>query len=289
MFSYRHAFHAGNHADVLKHLVLIHCVHYLQEKEGALMLIDTHAGAGLYSLREGYATISQESQTGIDRLCLAKKEGGDRPELKSYWDALAAVNPQQDMHYYPGSPLILAKQLRPQDRLRLFELHPSDISILQTNISPLKRDQQIEIRKEDGFTHLKSLLPPSGRRGFVLIDPSYELKSDYRKLETCLSEALERFVTGTYVIWYPVLPRRESMQLPKRLQSICEKYQRPWLQAELRISNQIGEKRLQASGVWVINPVWTLSSYLEKVLPLLQKALGEDQHSAYRLVISKPT
>ena len=289
MFSYRHAFHAGNHADVLKHLVLIHCIQYLQEKDGALLFVDTHAGAGMYSLREGYALTSQESLAGIDRLWSEKDREGANPLLKSYWELIAKLNPSGSVNYYPGSPFIFANLLRPQDRLCLFELHPTDITILQENVSRLRLNQQIQVRKQDGFKDLKSLLPPTSRRGLVLIDPSYELKADYQTLETCLKEALQRFATGTYLIWYPDLQRPESKQLPKRLKLICEEYQRPWLRAELRVANQPTERRLQASGIWVINPVWYLKPYLERLLPLLTNVLSQDQHSQYLIETSNQT
>ncbi len=284
MFSYRHAFHAGNHADVLKHLVLIHCLQYLQEKDGALHLIDTHAGAGLYSLRDGYAAVSQECQGGIDRLWSSSEFA--QPEFRAYREAIAHFNPKEGLEVYPGSPFILAQLLRPQDRLRLFELHPSDIGALQTNMATLDKRLQIDVRQQDGFVFLKSLLPPPSRRGLILMDPSYELKSDYRAVETSLREALDRFATGTYLIWYPVLQRPESKQLVKRLRTLCDEFQRPWLRAELRIAHQASSRRLQSSGVWVINPVWTLAPFLETILPILQTKLGEDSDATYDLETS---
>ena len=287
MFSYRHAFHAGNHADVLKHLVLIHSVQYLQEKDGAIMLIDTHAGAGSYSLRDGYAVISQECHGGIDRLW--KSPEFDQPDFKAYREAISHFNLKDELDIYPGSPFILGHLLRPQDRLRLFELHPSDIGVLQKNIATLNKRSQIDIRQHDGFTFLKSLLPPPSRRGLILMDPSYELKSDYQAVEASVREALDRFATGTYLIWYPVLQRPESKQLIKRLRALSEQFQRPWLRAELRIAHSVGEKRLQSSGVWVINPVWTLAPFLEKTLPILQKVLGEDVGARFDLETSNPT
>ncbi|BEI42436.1 MULTISPECIES: 23S rRNA (adenine(2030)-N(6))-methyltransferase RlmJ [unclassified Polynucleobacter] len=286
MFSYRHAFHAGNHADVLKHLVLIHSIQYLQEKDGALMLIDTHAGAGIYSLRDGYAAISQESQGGIDRLWVNPEF--DEPDFKPYREAIVHFNPKGALDLYPGSPFIMAHLLRSQDRLRLFELHPSDIGILETNIASLDKRSQIDIRQHDGFTFLKSLLPPPSRRGLILMDPSYELKSDYRGVESSLHEALDRFATGSYLIWYPVLQRPESKQLIKRLRALSEQFQRPWLRAELRIAHSVGEKRLQSSGVWVINPVWTLAPFLERTLPILQRVLGEEAGATFDLETSSP-
>jgi 23S rRNA (adenine2030-N6)-methyltransferase len=287
MFSYRHAFHAGNHADVLKHLVLIHSIQYLQEKDGAVMFADTHAGAGIYSLRDGYAAISQECQGGIDRLWASPEF--DEPDFRPYREAIGYCNPKGALDVYPGSPFIMAHLLRPQDRLRLFELHPSDIDILQTNIASLDQRSQIDVYEQDGFTFLKSVLPPPSRRGLILMDPSYELKSDYRAVEASLNEALDRFATGTYLIWYPVLQRPESKQLIKRIRTLSEQFQRPWLRAELRISHSVSEKRLQSSGVWVINPVWTLAPFLEKILPVLQKILGENSSAAYDLETSNPT
>lgn len=287
MFSYRHAFHAGNHADVLKHLVLIHSVLYLQEKDGGLMLIDTHAGAGLYTLREGYATVSQEALTGIDRLSTYLRSHTACSELAPYLDLIQGLNSKDQIELYPGSPFILATLLRTQDRLRLFELHPSDIELLENNIHQLHRNRQIEVRKEDGFAGLKSLLPPPSRRGLILIDPSYENKQDYFSLETCLTEALGRFATGSYLIWYPILQRTESIQLPQRLKAIAEKNGRSWTQVELRITHEPSERRLQASGMFVINPVWTLNAYLEKLLPVLQTALGENAGASYRVLNSQ--
>jgi len=287
MFSYRHAFHAGNHADVLKHLVLIHSVQYLQEKDAAVMLVDTHAGTGIYSLRDGYAAISQECQGGIDRLW--KSPEFDQPDFRGYREAIDHFNSKDALNMYPGSPFIMAHLLRPQDRLRLFELHPSDIDVLQTNIATLGNRSQIDVRQHDGFLSLKSLLPPPSRRGLILMDPSYELKSDYRAVEASLSEALERFATGTYLIWYPVLQRPESKQLIKRLRALSEQFERPWLRAELRIAHSVGEKRLQSSGVWVINPVWTLAPFLERTLPILQRVLGEDTGATFDLETSSPT
>jgi 23S rRNA (adenine2030-N6)-methyltransferase len=177
--------------------------------------------------------------------------------------------------------------LRPQDRLRLFELHPNEIDILRSNMHQLGRDKQIDAYAADGFSRLKGLLPPPSRRGLVLIDPSYEDKQDYRHLETCLEEALDRFATGCYAIWYPVIARRESIALPDRLKVIVKAHQRTWLRAELRIENAPGERRLQASGMFIINPPWTLQSHLKDALPILKNALGLDSGANYTLQSSE--
>jgi 23S rRNA (adenine2030-N6)-methyltransferase len=275
MFSYRHAFHAGSHADILKHLTLIHLVEYLQEKPGALTMVDTHAGAGIYSLKDGFAAVSKEAEGGIFRLLEFKEAGNPIPEsIQKYLECIELVNAENEVNTYPGSPFILAQLLRSQDRLKLFELHPKEIDILRHNIGELKQSKQIDIYAEDSFSRLKGLLPPPSRRGLVLIDPSYEDKQDYRYLEAAIEEALLRFATGCYAIWYPILSRRESAALPDRMKKICAAHKRSWLHAELRVEHAPGERRLQASGMFVINPPWTLEKHLDDALPTLTKALG---------------
>lgn len=279
MFSYRHAFHAGSHADILKHLTLIHLVEYLQEKPGALMMVDAHAGAGIYSLQDGFSRVSKEADGGIFRLKqyveTCKHANTPIPEsIQQYLKYIDAENVDGQLTTYPGSPFILARLLRSQDRLKLFELHPKEIDILRHNIGVLKQSKQIDIYAEDSFARLKGLLPPPSRRGLVLIDPSYEDKQDYRYLEATMEEALQRFATGCYAIWYPVLSRRESAALPDRLKKIAATHKRSWLHAELRVENSPGERRLQSSGMFIINPPWTLQKQLAEALPTLTKALG---------------
>ncbi|MBU3620751.1 23S rRNA (adenine(2030)-N(6))-methyltransferase RlmJ [Polynucleobacter sp. CS-Odin-A6] len=283
MFSYRHAFHAGSHADILKHLILIHLVEYLQEKPGALTMVDTHAGAGIYSLIDGFATVSKEADEGIFRLQKFAESHPLSPGIANYLEYIQAENGEDQTTVYPGSPFILARLLRPQDRLKLFELHPKEIDILRHNISELKQAKQIDIYAEDSFARLKGLVPPPSRRGLVLIDPSYEDKQDYRYLETAMEEALHRFATGCYAIWYPVLSRREAAALPDRMKKIAATHKRSWLQAELRIENAPKERRLQASGIFIINPPWTLEKQLAESLPILVKALGQDSNAGFVL------
>ena len=275
MFSYRHAFHAGSHADILKHLILIHLVEYLQEKPGALTIVDTHAGAGIYSLKDGFAAISKEAEGGIFRLLKYVEAGNPISEsIQRYLDIIQSENTEEELLIYPGSPFILANLLRSQDRLKLFELHPKEIDVLRHNIGQLKQSKQIDVYAEDSFSRLKGLLPPPSRRGLVLIDPSYEDKQDYRYLETAMEEALQRFATGCYAIWYPALARREAAALPDRMKKIATHHKRSWLHAELRVENAPGERRLQASGMFIINPPWTLEKNLAQALPILIKALG---------------
>jgi 23S rRNA (adenine2030-N6)-methyltransferase len=261
----------------------------LQEKPGALSIVDTHAGAGLYNLQDGFAAISQESAGGILRLKEYLTTTGTRiPEsISDYLACIALENTPESAALYPGSPFILARLLRPQDRLRLFELHPNEIDILRSNINQLHCVKQVDVYSADGFSRLKGLLPPPSRRGLVLIDPSYEDKNDYRNLESCLEEGLGRFATGCYAIWYPVIARRESIALPDRLKAIAKTNDRAWLRAELRVENAPGERRLQASGMFIINPPWTLHGHLKDALPILKNALGLDSGAGYTLQSSE--
>jgi 23S rRNA (adenine2030-N6)-methyltransferase len=198
-------------------------------------------------------------------------------------DCIRAENADDEITIYPGSPFILARLLRTQDRLKLFELHPKEIDILRHNISELKQSKQIDIYAEDSFARLKGLMPPPSRRGLVLIDPSYEDKQDYRYLETTMEEALQRFATGCYAIWYPCLSRRESAALPDHMKKIAAAHKRSWLHVELRVENAPKERRLQASGMFIINPPWTLEKQLAESLPILVKALGQDGGAGFVL------
>ncbi len=263
---------------MLKHLVLIELIHYLQEKPGAVTFIDTHAGAGIYHLQDGFAQISKEAQWGIERLTTKLV-----PSFQNLFQQVQLENQTESLSIYPGSPFILARLLRPQDRLKLFELHPQEILILQRNVAQLPNAKQIDVYASNGFSGLKALLPPPGRRGLVLIDPAYEDKNDYRQIETTLAEGLQRFATGCFAIWYPILPRRESIALAARLKKIIMSYSRPWLQAELRVANNPSERRLQASGMLVVNPPWTLNEKLKLALPALQEALAQDSKASFHL------
>lgn len=290
MLSYRHAFHAGNHADVLKHTVLIQLLRYLGQKDAAYMYIDTHAGAGVYELDTGYAAKSAEYETGIARLWERKDLP---PALGEYLQLVKEMNPSGKMRYYPGSPYCAEKVLREQDRIRLFELHPSDGKILEDNFRKLEahaaaqgqrsgaRGKRVMIQKGDGFTGLKALLPPPSRRGLVLIDPPYEVKDDYRKVKETLDDALKRFATGTYAVWYPVLQRMESRQLPDKLKRLPAN---GWLNVTLSISGPAPDGfGLRSSGMFIINPPWTLEPMLRELMPYLVAALGTDDKAGFTL------
>ena len=294
MFSYRHAFHAGNHADVLKHTVLIQILRYLNQKETPYMVIDTHAGAGVYALDSEYASKSAEYETGIARLWDRK----DLPEAVADYVALVrSMNPNGHLRYYPGSPYCADREMRTQDRLRLFEMHPTEGKILEDNIRKLEkhaaaqgqsagRGKRILVQRSDGFLGLKALLPPPSRRGLILIDPPYEDKNDYRKVMEALSDALARFATGTYVVWYPVLNRSESRQLPDKLKQLpCKE----WLDVTLSVSGPAPDGfGLRSSGMFVLNPPWTLEKILRDAMPWLVDVLGTDSAAGYTLETGVP-
>ncbi|MBA3588666.1 23S rRNA (adenine(2030)-N(6))-methyltransferase RlmJ [Methylibium sp.] len=279
MLAYRHAFHAGNHADVLKHAVLAQVLRHMGQKDKPYWLIDTHAGAGGYSLASPEAKKKGEFEHGIARLM----ERDDLPEAVADYVALVrAFNPEGGLGRYPGSPEIARALLRPQDRLRLFELHPADVRILASHQSA---GPHTEVHHEDGFEGLKAQLPPPSRRAVVLMDPSYELKADYGRVVAAVREALERFAECVVVVWYPQINRLESAQLPKRLQSLAQEVKtRSWLHARLTVQplDRLGFG-LAGSGVFVINTPWTLHAALKDSLPYLTKTLGQYEGASHLL------
>jgi 23S rRNA (adenine2030-N6)-methyltransferase len=293
MFSYRHAFHAGSHADVLKHMMLVAMLRHLTQKDAALTVVDTHAGAGLYRLDGDYAGTSGEAADGVIKLFAALRPADPSrasfkeivPMVQDYLDLVAGFNAPGPLKIYPGSPFIIQRLLREEarDKLKLFELHPTDIKSLAGNVAQLKAGRQVAVARQDGFEGVKAFLPPPSRRGLVLIDPSYEIKSDYAKVSACIQDSLKRFATGTYAIWYPVIPRPEAHELPRRLKTLATQAGKPWLQATLAIGqaedrNVPGEpaqgQGLTASGLFVINPPHPLKAALQAALPQLLEVLG---------------
>ena len=307
MFSYRHAFHAGNHADVLKHMTLLAVLRHMTQKQTALTVFDTHAGAGLYRLDGDYARTSGEAAEGFLRLLAApapllptkvnQHPAADAATsaptallLQDYLDLVASFNSKNSQRVYPGSPFIIQRLLRERDRLKLFELHPTDAKTLGANIAQLAAGRQVAVLQEDGFEGLRKFLPPPARRALVLCDPSYEIKSDYARVPAMLADALQRFVTGTYIAWYPLIPRPEAHDVPRKLKTLAVKAQRPWLNASLTVKNSklttdaMGEVQrpgLPASGLFIINPPHTLKAALQAALPQLVQKLTQDEHAAW--------
>lgn len=271
MLSYRHVFHAGNHADVLKHTVLLAVLDYLNQKDKPYWVIDTHAGAGGYRLDSGRAQEHAEHDSGIGALWDRKDLP---PPLARYVEAIRADNPDSRLKRYPGSPLLAFSAMRPADRLRLFELHPADIKLLAQNITGAAPDAQkrVTIRQEDGFAGMKALLPPPPRRGLILIDPSYEDKRDYAQVVTALKERLQRFATGTFMLWYPLLQKNESITLAGKLKKIAPDWLNVTLTVQAPSSDGLG---MHGSGVFLINPPWTLAAAMQETLPWLVTAIGE--------------
>ena len=292
MLSYRHAFHAGNHADVLKHFVQVQLHLYMNQKDTAYTYIDTHSGAGVYALDSTQATKNAEFDTGIGPLW----NRTDVPApLAEYLDLVKAMNPSGKMRYYPGSPYVADQMTRLDDRLRLFELHPADSKILADNFRKAEahraeqgeraRGRRVIIERGDGFASLKALLPPPSRRALVLIDPPYEVKDDYRKVRDALDEALGRFPSGIYAVWYPVLQRMESRQFADKLKRLPAK---EWLHVTLTVSTPGPDGfGLHSSGMFILNPPYTLEPILREVMPYLVRVLGKD--AGARFTIEKGT
>ncbi|MFZ2541509.1 MAG: 23S rRNA (adenine(2030)-N(6))-methyltransferase RlmJ [Gallionella sp.] len=276
MLSYRHAFHAGSHADVLKHFIEVQLLRYLAQKDKPFWYIDTHAGAGCYELESGYAAQNEEYKSGIARLWARD----DLPApLADYVALVKRINPDGQMKLYPGSPLVALELLREQDRMRLFELHPTDHEILQQNFAG--HGTQVLMQEADGFGALKALLPPPPRRALVLIDPSYEDKQDYRRVVEALREGLKRFANGIYAVWYPQLQRAEAWQLPVQLKQLPVKN---WLHVALGVQAP-GEDGfgMHGSGMFILNPPWTLHATLQEVMPYLVLHLGQDAQAGFTL------
>jgi 23S rRNA (adenine2030-N6)-methyltransferase len=275
MLAYRHAFHAGNHADVLKHLVLTLVLQYMNQKDKAYRYVDTHAGAGGYSLEGRYAQKKGEFEQGIGRLW----ERTDLPPaVADYVELVRRFNPAGALTQYPGSPAIAQMLRRPQDQLRLFELHPTDHRILEAYLG---REKGVQVTQVDGFDALRGQLPPSSRRAVVLMDPSYEGHGDYPRVVATLRDALHRFADGVYIVWYPQVQKLEAAQLPKRLEGLAPK---GWLHARLTVQPTDAQGfGLAGSGMFMINPPYTLHEQLTGLLPWLVDVLGQVDDASYLL------
>lgn len=277
MLSYRHAFHAGNPADVFKHFVLVEVLRYLSRKDSPWWYIDTHAGAGCYALTGERADKTGEFRTGIGQLW----EQEEVPAaLAPYLAAVRQFNPHGGLNFYPGSPALAMTLLREQDRMRLFELHPADFEALS---QMFERDaQSVLVRQSNGLAGLRALLPPPTRRAAVLIDPSYEVKQDYRQVVQTLEDALRRFAGGTYMLWYPMLARPEARALPEQLRGLGAE---SWLDVRLvtRSPGREGGGGLFGSGMFVVNPPWILPELLEATMPWLVETLREDDSAGFDL------
>jgi 23S rRNA (adenine2030-N6)-methyltransferase len=289
MLSYRHAFHVGNHADVLKHLVLMQVLKHAAQKDKPLWYIDTHAGAGMYALDKGYSTQNAEYSSGIGQLW----EVSALPAALAEYVALirkfnsSGASQHSELRRYPGSPAIaydLLQGERGHDRLRLFELHPNDCKLLGQSFRDLGHapdSKKVMINMADGFAGIKALLPPPPRRAVVLIDPPYEEKQDYGRVVEMVKDSLLRFATGTYVVWYPLLQRPEPQKMIDRLKDIHAKN---WLHVSLSVqAPSLDGFGMHGSGLFIINPPWTLPEILSETMPHLVKILGQDGEAGFTL------
>ncbi|TDR22505.1 23S rRNA (adenine(2030)-N(6))-methyltransferase RlmJ [Marinicella litoralis] len=270
MLSYRHSFHAGNFADVLKHVVLVEILQHLLKKDKPFTYIDTHAGAGLYALDSAVANKVQEYKTGI-----ALIDEQQFPELASYFSVIHDLNAKQ-LTRYPGSPVIAEHFLRSQDHAWLHELHPADFKTLHKHFA---NDARFVVKQRDGYTGLLSLLPPPSRRGVVLIDPSYEIKNEYNQVIDAVIKSHKKFATGTYAIWYPVVQRARIRQMERRLAASGIKNIQKF---ELAVQADADEYGMTATGIWVINPPWSLFDKMQLVLPKLKSCLAQEQAAFYQ-------
>ena len=274
MLSYRHSYHAGNHADVLKHVVLTLCIEALKEKDKPFLYLDTHSGAGRYLLQSEHAEKTGEYLSGVN---LIWQQPNTPDLLNTYISILKRYNPYQTLKYYPGSPLIDKQLLREQDKLNLTELHPTDYPLLRQEFN---KDKRAKVLREDGFIQLKSKLPPVTRRGIILIDPSYEIKNDYYKIPSALFEAYKRFATGIYLIWYPVVSRTTTQRM---IDDIIKLGIKRISQFELALKPDNNQKGMTASGMIVINPPWKLHEQMQTIMPWLKQILDTEKTGSFTI------
>jgi len=285
--NYRHAFHAGSFADVIKHIVLVRILSYLHEKASPFRFIDTHAGAGLYDLTSEEARRGGEWLTGIARLRQARFSAETATLIEPYLDIVRAFNPEPELKVYPGSPLIARALLRPQDRLTACEVEPKARKRL---VEALHRDTQARVVDVDGWLALPAFVPPNERRGLVLIDPPYEQKDEFERLADGFAQAFSRWPTGSYLLWYPVKSRRATDGLARRVADAVTAGPSPGkcLRLEFSVAPQDLGTALTSAGLLMVNPPWTLAGELKAILPELQKPLGQGGAGRFRLEAPKP-
>ncbi|MBB4121689.1 23S rRNA (adenine(2030)-N(6))-methyltransferase RlmJ [Martelella radicis] len=274
--NYRHIYHAGNFADVLKHAVFARLITYLQKKEAAFRILDTHAGTGQYDLSSAEAQKTGEWQTGIGRLLATDLPDDVAALLAPYLDAVRAMNATPEIATYPGSPKLARMLMRKQDRLSLMELHEADFATLQARFAG---DHHVRATKLDGWLSLAGHLPPKERRGLVLVDPPFEKEGEFERLVDGLAKAYRRFATGTYCLWYPLKKGApvsafhgalEGLGIPKTL---C---------AELSVRSDRESDGLIGSGLVIVNPPYTLKAELNILLPFLKESLAQDRFASQR-------
>lgn len=274
---YRHAYHAGNFADTMKHLVLLELLRALQRKPGAFVYVETHAGRGAYLLASREMRSGAEYRDGIGRL-LEQRNTQDGV-IRDYLDLVLRLgsDPQSvRLQLYPGSPLLAAQLLRPADRAVLFEIEPSERRSLERTLAPYRN---ASVRAEDGYAAMRAVLPPPERRGLVLIDPPYEDSNEFERVIAALLEGHRRWPTGIYALWYPVKDRADITRFHSGL---IQSGMRRILCAELSLFPEDSRVALNGSGMIIVNPPWRLDASLRTLLPALHQALGGDKGSGTR-------
>jgi len=274
MFGYRHIFHAGNFADVTKHVILIALLESLRRKETPFAILDSHGGIGCYRLDSAEAQKNREFDAGIGRLWERRDLPGG---VALYLDTVRRFNSDGQLRVYPGSPRIAREWLRERDRLVVTELNPHDHATLKDEFAG---DTQVSVHLQDAYQGLKAFLPPREKRGLVLIDPAFELRDEYERLVQGITAAWQRWPTGIYAIWYPI----QSQSLVTRLHDAIRKSGiRKVLCAELTIRPAAQRSGLNGSGMLIINPPWQLESALETSLAYLQRVLEDDNTGSHRV------
>lgn len=274
--NYRHIYHAGNFADVLKHAILARLIRYAQKKDKAFRVLDTHAGVGLYDLSSDEAQKTGEWRDGIGRLMEAELPAKISELLEPYLTAVKDLNPNGGLKFYPGSPKLARMLFRPQDRLSAMELHPEDFNRLH---NLFEGDFQVRATELDGWLALGAHLPPKEKRGIILVDPPFEEEGEYTRLAQGLAHAWRRFPGGTYCLWYPIKKgapikafheELQALEIPKML---C---------AELTLKSDREATGLSGSGLVVVNPPFTLKDELHALLPVLKDILAQDRFASQR-------
>jgi 23S rRNA (adenine2030-N6)-methyltransferase len=286
--NYRHAFHAGNFADVIKHIVLTRILTYLHQKQSAFRVIDTHAGAGRYDLTGDEAERSGEWRFGVARILQARFSDQAQALVAPYLDIVRAFNPPRELIAYPGSPLIARALLRPQDRMVACEIQDAARKELISNLS---RDPQARVVDLDGWTALTAYVPPNERRGLVLIDPPFEDKDEFSRLAEKFAAAYAKWPTGIYMLWYPAKDRRGPERLARDVASVAAARDgdgENCLRVEFSVAPQTADSGLVSTGLLIVNPPWTLASELKTILPELEKPLGLGGAGRYRIETVRP-
>ena len=267
MLSYRHGYHAGNAADVLKHFILIYVLDYIKKKDKGFIFIDSHAGAGKYLISDPYMQKNKEYLQGIEKILQLKN---DNIFLKKYLDLVKSINFNSDLKIYPGSCFLAAKSLRPNDNLYFFELHPKEFLNLKKNF---ENDSRVIIENRDSYQRLKKLLPPKEKRAVILIDPSYELKDEYEKVLKMLSDCYKKFPLGVYIIWYPVLKSKKS---EKFIFNVLKKKYKNLSHVEMITDNS--NNGMQGSGLFILNCPWSIENDIKKSLETIFDCLKKNNN-----------